>query len=57
MTFLLEITDAVSSGLKRRETFQRVISIQFKSQHFCIQYEQLACLEGIINAERYIKVL
>ncbi len=32
-TFLLEITDAVSSGLKRRETFQHVISIQFKSQH------------------------
>ncbi len=31
--FLLEITDAVSSGLKRRETFQRVISVQFKSQH------------------------
>ncbi len=32
-TFLLEITDAVSSGLKRRETFQRVISVQLKSQH------------------------
>ncbi len=31
--FLLEITDAVSSRLKRRETFQRVISVQFKSQH------------------------
>ncbi len=30
---LLEITDAVSFGLKRRETFQRVISVQFKSQH------------------------
>ncbi len=30
LTFLLEITDAVSSGIKRRE---RVISIQFKSQH------------------------
>ncbi len=29
----LEITDALSSGLKRRETFQRVICIQFKSQH------------------------
>ncbi len=25
--------DTVSSGLKRRETFQRVISVQFKSQH------------------------
>ncbi len=33
LTFLLEITDAVSSGLKRRETFQRVTSVQFKSQH------------------------
>ncbi len=33
LTFLLEITDAVSSMLKRRETFQRVISVQFKSQH------------------------
>ncbi len=33
LTLLLEITDAVSSGLKRRETFQRVISVQFKIQH------------------------
>ncbi len=33
LTFLLKITDAVSSGLKRRETFQCVISGQFKSQH------------------------
>ncbi len=33
LTFLLEIMDAVSSVLKRRETFQRVFSIQFKSQH------------------------
>ncbi len=33
LTFLLEITDAMSSGLKRRETFQRVISVQIKSQH------------------------
>ncbi len=24
---------AVTSGLKRRESFQRVISVQFKSQH------------------------
>ncbi len=44
---LVEITDAVYSGLKRREIFQRVISVQFKSQHLwwygvhkCIQ---LAC--------------
>ncbi len=26
-------TEAVSSGLKRRETFQRVISVQLKNQH------------------------
>ncbi len=32
LTFLLEITDAVSFGLKRRDTLQRFISIQFKSQ-------------------------
>ncbi len=31
--FFLEITDSVSSELKKRETFQRVISVQFKSQH------------------------
>ncbi len=50
LTFFLEITDTVSSGLKRRETFQCVISIQFKSQHLwwygvhkCIQYGQIAC--------------
>ncbi len=33
LTFLMEIMDAVSSGLKRRESFQRVISVQFISQH------------------------
>ncbi len=33
LTFSLEITDALFSGLKRRETFQRVISVQFKNQH------------------------
>ncbi len=33
VTFLFEITDVVSSGLKRKETFQRVISVQLKSQH------------------------
>ncbi len=33
LTFLMEIMDTVSSGLKRRETFLHVISIQFKSQH------------------------
>ncbi len=50
LTFLLEITDAMSSGLKRRETFQHVVSVQFKSYHLwwygvhkCIRYGQLAC--------------
>ncbi len=33
LTFLLEITDAVSSELKRRESFLCVISVQLKSQH------------------------
>ncbi len=59
---LLEITDTVSSGLKRRETFQRVISIQFKSQHLfygmgCISAYSMGSLhdlEGTMNAERYI---
>ncbi len=48
LTFLLEITDAVSSELKRREAFQRVISVQFKASisngmgmHKCIRYGQL----------------
>ncbi len=63
-TFLLEITDAVSSRLKRRETFQRVISVQFKSQSLmvwgCISaygMGSLHVLEGTMNAERYIEVL
>ncbi len=50
LTFFLEITDSVSSRLKRKETLQRVISVQFKSQHLwwygvhkCIRYEELAC--------------
>ncbi len=63
--FLLEITDAVSSGLKRRETVQRVISVQFKSQHLwwyggCISaygMGSLHVLESTMKAERYIKVL
>ncbi len=33
LPFLLEITDAVSSGLKSKEIFQHVISIRFKNQH------------------------
>ncbi len=47
---LVEITDAVSSGLKRRETFS--VSSAFSSKasisdgmgvHKCIRYGQLAC--------------
>ncbi len=50
LTFLLEITDAVSSGLKRRDNLQRVISVSSKASisdgmgvHKRIQYGQLAC--------------
>ncbi len=50
LTLLLEITDALSSRLKRREIFQRVVSVQFRASisdgmrvHKCIQYGQLAC--------------
>ncbi len=60
-TFLLEIPDAMSSGLKRRETFQHVISIQFKSQHLwwyggaLYGMGSLHVLEGTMK--RYVKVL
>ncbi len=63
LTFLLETMDAVSSGLKRRQTFQSVISFQFKSQHLwwcgisAYGMGSLHVLEGTTNAERYIKVL
>ncbi len=61
LIFLLEITDAVSSRLKRRETFQRVISVQFKSQHlwwYGDTYVHFIYLSAhSMNAERYIKVL
>ncbi len=48
-------------GLKRRETFQHVISVQFKSQHpwwheGAYDMGSLHVLEGTMNAERYIKV-
>ncbi len=51
--------------LKRKETFHRVISFQFKSQHLLIVWGcvsangmgSLHVLEGTMNAERYIKVL
>ncbi len=33
LTLLSEITDALSSGLKRREILQRVVRVQFRSQH------------------------
>ncbi len=59
LIFLLKIMDAVSSGLKRREIFQHVISVQFKSQHMmiwgCISaygMGSLHVLEGTMNAER-----
>ncbi len=42
LIFLLEITNAVSFGLKRRETFPHVISVQLKSQHPA--YPDPACL-------------
>ncbi len=65
LTFFLETTNDVSSGLKRRETFQHVISVQFKSQYLvwyggCISaygMGSLHVLEGTMNAEKYIKVL
>ncbi len=65
LTFLLEIMDDVSSGLKRRETFLRVISVQFKSQHLrgmgvhmCIRYGRFACFGRHYECWKiYIKVL
>ncbi len=53
----------MSSGLKRRETFQRVISVQFQKPASlmvwgCISaygMGSLHVLEGTMNAERYIK--
>ncbi len=58
LTFLLEITATVSSGLKRREIFQHVISIQIKSQHLwwyggAYGMGSLHVLEGTMNAKRY----
>ncbi len=61
LTFSLEITDAVSSGLQRRETFQR--SVQKPASLMvcgCISANgmgSLHVLEGDMDAERYIKVL
>ncbi len=60
LTFLLESTDAVSSRLKRRETFQHIISVQSLMVWGCISaygMGSLHVLEGTMNAERYIKVL
>ncbi len=59
------ITDAVSSELNRRETFQCVIRVQFQKPASlmiwgCISaygVGSLHVLEGTMNAERYIKVL
>ncbi len=54
----------MSSGLKRRETFQRVISVRSKASisdgmgcTSAYGMGSLHVLEGIMNAERYIKVL
>ncbi len=66
LTFLLEIMDDVSSGLKRRKTFLRVISVQFKSQHlwwyggayvhtvwaFCMFWKALWMLKDIYKGFR-----
>ncbi len=65
LIFLLEIMDTVSSGLNRRETFQRVIRIQFKSQHlwwyggsWVHTVWQLACFGRYYECWKvYIKVL
>ncbi len=44
LTFLLEITDAVSSGPKRRETFQRSVQRPACLRiWWCIRYGQLEC--------------
>ncbi len=51
LTFLLEITDAMSSRLKRRETLQRVISVQFKSLRSERQPQTLQHLETYIRHE------
>ncbi len=57
LTFLLEITDAVSSEIKRRRP-SSVFSVQFISDgmgvHKCIRYGRLHVLEGTMNAESYI---
>ncbi len=63
LTFLLKITDAVSSGLRRRETIQRVISVQKPASLMvwgCISANSMGSLhvlEGTMNAEMHIKVL
>ncbi len=65
LTFLLEITDAVSSGLKRRgdlpACYQRSVQkLAFLMVWVCISaYSMVSIhvLEGTMNAEMYIKVL
>ena len=51
--------DTMSSGLKRRETFQhsKASISDGMGEHKCIRYRQVAIFGGTINAERYIKVL
>ena len=61
LTSLLEITDAVSSGLKRRETtdwtVQKPASLMVWGCISAYGMGSLHVLEGTMNAERYIKVL
>ncbi len=64
LTFLLEITDTVSSGLKRRtlpvchqHSVQKPASLMVWGCISAYGMGSLHVLEGTMNAERYIKVL
>ncbi len=65
LTFLLEITNAVFSRLKRWENFQCVINVQFTKPAYLLVWGcisaycmgSLHVLEGTRNDERYIQVL
>ncbi len=65
LTFLLEITDAVSSGLKRRgdlsachqRSVEKPASLMVWGCINAYGMGSLHVLEGTMNAERYIKVL
>ncbi len=55
--FFLEITDAVPSGLKRRETFQCVISVQFSSDLFftCASEHHLSTFQNTLTTTSHSK--